>query len=496
MAKDATGTMGNVGGVKVRDLHEMFPAVLKDFIQEDGYFSLNSYGFVGKPNKRTGLPRWLNAEKYINELATCYADLDVGRPEDVYERDGAGLTWQDAQIEAMKRQRDGIIPPFSMMACSGRGVYLFWLLCEEKDRERLPHAHDSTIVRYKAVNCELHDRLYGLGVDTGAFDAARPLRVPGSIHTKVMKRVTYSLTVQADENGGRLTYTLPELEQWLEMDAAQPSLPDSVRDKARPPIYTRNTSRPTKERGSSPARRVGYYKANALRSADLETIEAWRGGWLKAGEKYPDGFVSPGRGLMLRLYAGWLRGSRADITQDDVLHAVAKMAANCKPPYPSEGNDIKPSKIAADAFSTDRGKHIKNVRTEPWTDANGKTRPGLCDGDGRRGWLGISAGTDPELLSRLHTIKPASVKASIPKQSDFTDNRREAIKRVVAMRGGKIPSHKDMPDILSSLDVNNPVTGKPWSRESIRHDYDALGYPKAQRGRPRRGRSRRKPPTK
>jgi len=461
-----------VGAVKVRDVREMLPGVLAHFIGHDGYFTVNSYWKAGAPWKKTGLPYLLRKEKMLLELAACYADLDVGRPEEESKHPGAALDWQAAQIEALRRQREGIIPPFSMMACSGRGVYLFWLLRDDLDPDKLPRAYPSTIIRYKAVNRALHERLYGLACDQVA-DAARFLRHPGSIHTKVMRRVTYSLTVQADD-GGRLTYSLPELEHLLQIDAPTTSLPADVRKKAQPQLYTRGQYQKAKRKGSRPQNRKAYLRTNELRAQDLETIEAWRGGWLHAGKAYPDGFVSPGRGLMLRLYAGWLRGSGVN-DRGSVLDAVRVMAANCKPPYPSDPNDMKLDQIVADTFSTDPKKHVKNVPNSKLT-----------------GWLGISDQADPDLLDKLHSILPKSVKAlreaAIPRQADYTAERRRAIAHIVAMRGGKIPPARKMMKLLAAdpFNVVNPTTRKAWSYEIIRQDFDALGYPAARPGRRRK----------
>lgn len=468
------GAIWPVGAVKVRDVREMLPGVLAHFIGHDGYFTVNSYWKAGAIWRKTGLPYLLRSENMLLELAACYADLDVGRPEEESKHPGAALDWQAAQIEALRRQREGIIPPFSMMACSGRGVYLFWLLRDDREPDKLPRAYPAAIIRYKNVNRALHERLYGLACDVKAVDAARFLRHPGSIHTKVMRRVTYSLTVQADD-GGRLTYSLPELEKLLRLDAPAPSLPADVREKARPQLYTRSPYRNSKRPGSRPQNRAQYIRTNQLRAQDLETIEAWRGGWLHAGKAYPDpdGFVSPGRGLMLRLYAGWLRGSGKD--GGAVLDAVRRMAANCKPPYPSDDGDMRLEQIVTDTFSADRRRHIKNVK-------NAKLI----------GWLGISDQTDPELLDKLHSILPASVKAlrqaAIPRQADYTAERRQAIAHIVELRGGRIPSPYKMRDLLAAdpFNVVNPATRGAWSHEIIRRDYDSLGYPAAQPGRRRK----------
>lgn len=462
------------GMVRVRDVREWLPGILTQFVARDGYFSVNTFRTSSaKPWKRTGLHYPLRQGWNCLELGACYADLDVNRPDEEHKRPGASMTWQDAQIEALRRQRDGLIPPFSMMACSGRGVYLLWLLKDSRDPDRLPPGIPALQRRYKAINKALHQRLYGLGVDQTNM-VTQVIRVPGSLHTGVMRRVTYSVTVQGDD-GGRLAYTLPELESMLALDAAPvDSLPDSLRRQAllpAAPVEIRTAGRPTKERGSRPHYRAQYERTNALRAADLATIEDWRGGWRHGGTAYPDGHVSIGREKLLRLYADWLHGSGVD--RDQVQAAVATMAANCKPSYPSDSKDAAIDSIMADTYGGDPAKHFKNVPNSRLLD-----------------WLGINAGTDGALLDSLQTILPANVKRarrdSTPKQADFTAERRALIQEIRERHAGNVPALRPMAAALAALSSVNPKNNRPWSHEIIRADYDALGIPPPTAGRRRK----------
>jgi len=468
MAKKQDGKgLFSVGAVRVQDVRESIPGVLAHWIGEDGYFTVNSYWRAGGVWKKTGLPWLLRRENNLMELAAAYADLDVGRPQEESKHPGASLDWQAGQIRVLQLQRARLIPPFSILACSGRGVYLLWLLKDERDPSRLPRAFDSTIVRYKAVNRGLHERLEGLACDP-IFDAARVIRVPGSIHSRVMRRVTFSLTMQGND-GGRLAYSLRELEDLLGIEAPVPSLPDPVRNKALPRQYVRGQYKKTMAKGSVPNRKAGFQRVNQLRAADLETIEAWRGGWLHGGRAYPDGFVSPGRGLMLRLYADWLRGSGQDVA--GVQRAVKTMAANCRPPYPSDPNDSTLAAIVSDIFSANPRKHFKNVKT---------ARLLL--------WLGIDERTAPELLQRLDTIIPKSVRdlrlLELDTQAEIVARRRAAIMMVVE-RAGSVPSLRKLSALLAGIQEMNPITRQPWSHVSLWQDCRALGLQMRKRGRPK-----------
>lgn len=466
MAKGKDGQLSPIGAIPRHDLKSVLPR-FADLLSHDSYFTLNTYWKAGEVWKKTGLPYLLRKEKYLLELVTCYADLDVGRPDD-QKHLGATLTWQEAQLEVLRRQNSGLLPPFSLMACSGRGVYLLWFLHDDTDPTKLPRANRFTLSRYKAANRALHDRLGGLACDRIA-DAARVLRIPGSINTKAGKRVTFSATIQGGDNGNAISYSLRDLEAFLGIKDSVPSLPATATEKAFSDSHSRGAYRKTRVRGSRPASRTGYVRVNRLRAQDLETIARWRGGWLHGGQQYPDGFTSPGRGFMLRLYAGWLCGSDHDRTA--VLRCIATMAENCRPPYPSDANDQPLDSIVEDAFSRDPGKHIKNIRTHRLLRL-----------------LGIDERTDPDLLASLTTILPDSVRkhraAESLRQDDFTAVRQFTIDQIVKQRSGVAPTAARMADLLSHHGVVNPATGRPWSCEIIRRDFDVLGYPPAPRGRP------------
>jgi hypothetical protein len=320
--------------IRLSELQTMFPKFV-EWLANDSYFTVSAY-YKPAPYKNplTGLPDVWRKEKYLSKLPACYADIDCGRPES--EEPGAALTWRQAQHEAELLADSGVIPQPSIMAHSGRGVYLFWLLHDPKDPTKPPDAWPDKILRYKDVNRALGERLrsHRLPADPLAHDAARVLRMPGSIHRKALRRVKY--VIQLDENGKGFTYTLPELATMLELPPAPGGeLPEKTRALAQPPQY-----RKVKNPGSAPLRSAGPKTLNALRAADLLTIQAWRGGFLKRGMKYPDGHSSPGRRLMLAIYADFLKGSRENPAA--ALKALHDMAANMKPPYPSDPPDQDP----------------------------------------------------------------------------------------------------------------------------------------------------------
>lgn len=390
----------NLFSIQVNELRTMFPAFV-DWLAFDSYFSISQfYRAAPYKNPTTGLPDVWRKEKHLAKLAACYADLDCGRPESI--EPGATLTWRQAQHEAERLADNGIIPQPSIMARSGRGVYLIWLLRDEKDLRQLPHAWPEKVTLYKAINRALNEKLRShlLPADSHAIDAARVLRVPGSIHRGVSRRVTY--VIQLDEHGKGFVYTLPQLAATLDLPAPGGELPAATRALAQPPQYRRKVKDP----GSAPRRSVGTRKLNALRAADLLTIQTWRGGFLKRGMKYTDGHSSPGRRLMLSIYADFLKGSGAPY--GEAFSALRSMALNMTPAYPSDSPDQDPpvQNLLAAVYLSDTRRFWRNSK--------------LC------ALLGITAEVARQL--DLKTIRPRVVAQEAdqarPLQADIVEARR------------------------------------------------------------------------
>jgi len=445
----------NLFSIKAEELRGMFPA-LANWLTHDSYFTVNAY-YRAAPytNKATGLPDVWRKEKHLSKLAACYSDIDSGRPES--DEPGADLDWRQAQHEAEMLADSGTIPQPSIMARSGRGVYLFWLLRDEKDPAKLPHAWDEKVELYKACNRALNETLrsHRLPADSVAVDAARVLRVPGSIHRKALRRVTY--VIQLDQSGKGYTYTLPELARFLQLPATKSELPEATRLKATPANY-----RKVKNPGSAPLRSHGSMTLNALRAQDLLTLEQHRGGFIKRGEKYADGTTSPGRRFMLTLYANFLRGSGADPAA--ALDALRSMAANMLPPWPDSPGDPTPQDLVAAEYATVRRRRWKNEK--------------LC------ALLGVSADLAREL--DLKTIRPRDVAAEAdqarPLQADVIQARRDFVRQYIETHGSL--TARRLARVLHAAGF----ISSPENQETANQDLNALGYvaTRSRGGRPRR----------
>lgn len=448
-------TIENLFSIRADELRSMFPSFV-EWLANDSYYTVNAY-YRPAPYKSsvTGLSDVWRKEKYLSRLTSCYSDIDCGRPES--EEPGSELNWRQAQFEAGVLADKGIIPQPSIMARSGRGVYLLWLLKDEKDPKKPPAAYPEKIQLYKACNRKLNERIRekSLPADRGAIDAARVLRVPGSVHRKTGRRVEY--VVQLDQTGQGFVYTLREIASFLDVPAVESALPDSTRALAKPPQYRR-----TKSPGTAPLRSKGYKALHALRAQDLLTIESWRGGFKRRGEKYPDGSTSPGRRRILTMYAGFLRGAKEPLEETE--KSVKAMAVNMDPPYPSDPPDEDPPiiKIVEDVYKANQRK---------WSTET------LCK------YLGVTDNVARNL--NLQTIRPATVAIEAdqdrPLQKDIIEERREFARKY-------IEKHRRISSARALANIYKQAGFVGANHETANQDLNAIGFKmhRSTGGRPRK----------
>ncbi len=479
----------------VQDLRELFPTVAEHFCR-DSYHSMSLY--YGAPpwqDKATGLPAmatkakrptWARCKENLRWLPACWVDLDCGRSAEAAAAKGRpemAFTWRLVAYIVGEMMDARELPQATIMARSGRGLYLIWLLCDEEDR-RLPvrALPSANVALMEACNRELIRRTNHLAADGIAFDATRVLRIDGSWHSGANARVQYLEQnpdiprghTQRDASGRHFAYTLAEM-------AAALSIPTSPAKLAGGTLALLDPSskwkrKPTKQPGSKPEMKRYQQRLHAMRIDDLLALEQYRKrqtghGFAKRGTQYPDGFEAAvyGRLAVLTIYAENLRG--AGVAEAEAVAAVARMAENCGPPYPSDPTDSNPGAI------------IQSVYEKPFIRRHSNRT--LC------ARLGITAELAEEL--QLSTLIPPELKAKrtaeAPSKADFTAARQAAIRELLARDGprfGKLDPRR-MARYLAAHDLpgaRNPANGQPWSHESIRQDMDALNL--ARRKRPGR----------
>jgi len=116
------------------------------------------------------------ATRNVAALTSCYVDLDTYNVPEL-----AGLA-PEAVLDLAIAAHPWMPPP-TLLASSGRGVYFVWVLTRHLGPNMLP--------RWQAVEAGLVDALTDLGADAAVKDAARVLRVAGSSHVNAGARVEY-----------------------------------------------------------------------------------------------------------------------------------------------------------------------------------------------------------------------------------------------------------------------------------------------------------------
>ena len=134
---------------------------------EDCYISMNAFLSPRKADTPSS-GRKVNNLKRLNAL---YVDIDCY---------GAGMEQDEVVYILHESYFDRVIPYPTFIVNSGRGLYLVYKI--DEDRNALP--------RWQAVENYLVAQLADLGADSKASDAARILRVPGTVNSKNGKTVS------------------------------------------------------------------------------------------------------------------------------------------------------------------------------------------------------------------------------------------------------------------------------------------------------------------
>jgi len=185
--------------------------------------------------------------------------------------------------------------------------------------------------------------------------------------------------------------------------------------------------------------------------------------------KYPDGSTSPGRRLLLSLFASLLKG--ADEDRHAALDAACSMAATMRPPWPDEPGDGTTEAIVMDAYAGKPGKQRRR-RKLPWRNST------LC------ALLGVTAEVAREL--GLRTILPPDlaqeIREATPSQADVEEARRDFVRQYVETHGWRTLSARKLARLLHE----NGLLGTATNQETANQLLNSLGHCARPRGRPRR----------
>ncbi len=240
-----------------------FNQVNQDIAQFEG----NSDIFI-TPNEFIG-KRILNHGKALN---CCFADIDI--------RNETGLMADPAyRVNRACHQLDEAgIPYPNVVVYSGRGIHLYWLF-ETK-------VHFKALPRWQALQNRLVEIV---GADPNAKDAARVLRLVGSVHSGVDKKVTAQWIAQT-----RYDFEYLYLEIVRDRQAAneafkkkQSEYEQLKREKA----VVRDLHKKRAEKGIQPVYKGSIYERWYLVYKDLWTIAEHHFGRKEASEGLRDFFL-------------------------------------------------------------------------------------------------------------------------------------------------------------------------------------------------------------
>jgi hypothetical protein len=167
----------------------------------------------------------------IYEISAIFVDLDVGG--DGFERSST-LPAPEAFGEVLKRCAYGVLPWPSMVAFSGRGVYLVYLLTGPDKHPPINNV-DNCAIRKKILN-KLFDLLQDLEPDSGATSISHWFKRPGTTDWRTGNEAVYMTGVGPNRETPR--YSLQALADALQVPHApmvleaeedpQASLPQTV----------------------------------------------------------------------------------------------------------------------------------------------------------------------------------------------------------------------------------------------------------------------------
>jgi hypothetical protein len=193
-----------------------------------------------------------------SSLPCLFVDLDTY---------AVGITFDDPYkvLEAIEQAAPRLPPPNEIIS-SGRGWYARWLLAEP--------ATGADLARWQMAEDALVSALGDIGADRNARDAARVLRIVGSINSK------NGATVAGYARPAAKMYSLRELEA-----ALAPYLAPAVTPGGPEPQELATASRPPRRRPLAESQRLRSPRLAQDRIHDLRRLAELRGGRLTEHRK-------------------------------------------------------------------------------------------------------------------------------------------------------------------------------------------------------------------
>jgi hypothetical protein len=180
-----------------------FSQAVKGLLGKDSHFVINGLrecieldGPLFRSTRARTKVWWLNA---------VWVDLDF--------RKRTALDYYDVVGKVQAHIDSGDVPvPSIVTRSSEEGMWLFWLLEDEKNPGMPVPAYPSLKRRWEAVQNELHEIFAPLGSDPNASDMVHTTRISGSWRTDKSTVIAHSVQIV---NGACPVYTLPEISKYL-----------------------------------------------------------------------------------------------------------------------------------------------------------------------------------------------------------------------------------------------------------------------------------------
>lgn len=421
-AQERKHVMAGVGAVPVDKLDSVLERLnryCRSYLRNDVYFTVNSMfrghwrwkvknTFLRYPARKQSDIRWLNALFTDIDVGRfgCENEMSIGRlfphllPKDIYDVDEKSKhrTWEQALFQVMVFEEMGLLPPVSIYARSGRGIYLFWLL----EPVYFYHLTDEeTTLRGDYYNCQraINKTLRGdskepiLPADTNAMDGVRILRIHGSVHSKTKTRVCYFPSKLEDVDPNKI-YTLKKMLDFFGIEEKKIVKPEPEKK-----IF-KQAEKPK----TAPARKHGVLASFEYRLDDLTKL--FKDGHIRQGQRY----------FTLRNMAWFC--FRLHMEEAEAVKRLKSMARLCRPPYPTknEANDVAVSLIVNSVY------HAENP--EPFFFNNQVLA---------KFWKIDKETADRLKLRVLRPLEAGKAKVESDKQEEIT-RRRETIRMVLHER--------------------------------------------------------------
>ena len=411
--------------IRASALDSYFPEFRRSLVK-DSFVSLNgSYCLAHGKTGDHGYPKHRNDT--LRYLCACYADLDFYN---------LGLTFGETMKAITDLCEAGTLPWASMIVKSGRGMWLLWLLHDEKDPTKAhlgayPDNPNDNYQLYAKINLAIGQRLAQLGADAAARDGARFCRMPGSFRTDVEQEIRWSIHGNGD---CAYSYSLKELAGFFEI----------ARSVSRSPREREALGEARKECGN---RSKGWHAAARNTLAAFATLKDWRGG----------GFDKGHRNYAAMIFATLLH--RNGESRADARKALLEMAEHCRP-------TLSASECAAT---------IKSVYRQP-RGKNKTSYHGMADAldvvPEEAEAISQQIGRPFPAAAHFGVWVPVTTQAGGEKRSTKQLNRWEEIRAIIREHETQgvivIPSYRAMKALLYKRGIEA-------SHVTIKADYKALG---------------------